>query len=107
MPCDLQRQRTASAEAEATRALKKLEQQLQEKSACLVVGQDGSLAINGWQDRGGYSDLCAIRALEVKGSWAYRQALAQAEALAGRSVNKTALAVGWHSHDGGSTWGVD
>ncbi len=34
-------------------------------------------------------------------------ALAKAEAQAGRTVDKQAVASGLHSHDGGKTWGKD
>jgi hypothetical protein len=38
------------------------------------------------------------------GSAMAKTAIARAEALAGRSVNRQAVAQGHHSHDGGATW---
>jgi hypothetical protein len=38
------------------------------------------------------------------GSALAKQAIARAEQLAGRTVDRAALTAGHHSHDGGKTW---
>ena len=53
---------------------------------------------------GGVSDACAYRKLLATGSVLAKQKIAQAEALAGRGVDKKVVASGLHSHDGGATW---
>lgn len=50
------------------------------------------------------TDACIYRRIMVTGSSLAKAAIMQAETLAGRSVNKQALAQGVHSHDGGGTW---
>lgn len=104
MPC----YSDASYEAEVLirERLKRLEAMLDDGSVKVVVGPGGSIAFDGWlpQDRGGLSDLCSYRKLAADQSWALRQAVARAEAMAGTSINQQAIASGLHSHDGGSTW---
>lgn len=54
--------------------------------------------------RGGVSDACIYRRLLVSGSSLTKAALQRAEMVAGRAVDKQALAQGVHSHDGGGSW---
>jgi hypothetical protein len=70
------------------------------------VGPQGAIAFDGLREdeRSGVTDACAYRTLMVTGSALARAALARAEQLAGRSVDKQALAHGHHSHDGGKSW---
>lgn len=74
----------------------------------IKVGPQGGITFVGWgkEERDGVSDICAYRKLANSGSWALRQALARAEALAGRKADERAIAAGVHSHDGGATWGT-
>jgi hypothetical protein len=51
------------------------------------------------------TDACIYRRIMVTGGALAKAKIAQAEALAGRTVNKQALANGVHSHDGGQSWG--
>jgi hypothetical protein len=71
-----------------------------------VVGPQGAIAFTGLTEteRDGVTDACAYRRLLTSGSASALQAVARAEALAGRSVDKQQVAVGAHSHDGGHTW---
>jgi hypothetical protein len=71
-----------------------------------VDKRTGAIAFTGMTDaeRGGVSDACTYRMLMVSGSALAKQAIARAEQLAGRGVNKQALAQGIHSHDGGHSW---
>jgi hypothetical protein len=70
------------------------------------VGAQGAVAFEGWQaaERDGVTDACAYRRLLVSGGPLALAALARAEQLAGRSVNRQVIAVGVHSHDGGRNW---
>ena len=56
------------------------------------------------EERDGVTDACAYRRILVSGSQLALQAIARAEQLAGRGVNKQMVAQGYHSHDGGQTW---
>jgi hypothetical protein len=73
----------------------------------IVDKRTGAVAFDGLDDniRDGATDACIYRRLMVSGSSLTKAKLAQAEAMAGRTVNKQALAQGVHSHDGGQTWG--
>ena len=111
MPCDTVRtaptQTLEQRGRQIDEALKRLERYLQTGSVRIVVGANGAIAFNGWQDRDAISDVCAYRTLAVQRSWALRQAVARAEAQSGRRVNEKAIAAGYHSHDSGRTWGRD
>jgi len=67
----------------------------------------GAVAFQGFDEnlRDGVTDACVYRQLMISGSSLTKAKIAQAEAIAGRSVNKQALAAGVHSHDGGQTFG--
>jgi hypothetical protein len=108
MPCDttLQAGQTAiQRKDEIKTALKRLEGYLSEGKVTIQIGQNGAVAFVGWNDRNSVTDVCAYRALAAQHSWALRQAVQRAEATQGRKVNAQAVAAGWHSHDGGQTWG--
>lgn len=76
------------------------------KVRIVVDKRTGAIAFNGMTDaeRGGVSDACTYRVIMATGSALAKQAIARAELLAGRGVNKQALAQGIHSHDNGKTW---
>lgn len=109
MPClstPLTREQTLTQRmAQAKAALARLERALQTGTVKPVIGPTGGVALVGWTDRDGISDVCAIRALTAENSSPLRMALARAEALQGRKVNLQAIASGVHSHDGGRSWG--
>ena len=110
MPCDTVRapkQTEAERRREVQKAIKSLERALLEKVAGVVIGPQGAVAFKGWQDRAGVSDTCAYRLLSATGSTALRLEVEKAERLAGRSADRKAIAAGYHSHDGGKTWGTD
>jgi hypothetical protein len=69
-----------------------------------VVGPQGAVSFAGWEDRAGVTDACAYRRIMSSGSALARAAVARAEQLAGRQVDRHAVAVGAHSHDEGATW---
>ena len=112
MPCDTMRQagQTATQRKKQIRnAADRLEALIQAGSVQVIIGRMGGVAFKNWtaQDRAGISDVCAYRALTRRGSSALRMAMIRAEAMAGRSVDRRAVAAGLHSHDGGATWGND
>ena len=111
MPCDTVRtmpqQTFAERQEEVRRALNGLRKDLVSGRARIAIAANGAVAFAGWgnEDRRGITDACAYRTLAVEGAWAFRQAVARAEAQHGRKVNDRAVAAGFHSHDGGTTWG--
>jgi hypothetical protein len=79
----------------------------------LKVGSNGAVTFIDGKVRGAVagilgsnkiSDTCAYRKLLATSSPALRNAVIQAETLAGRKINAQAVASGTHSHDGGKTW---
>jgi hypothetical protein len=73
----------------------------------VVDRMTGAIAFTGLSEdqRDGVSDACVYRQLMMNGNSLTKMAIARAEQLAGRPVNKQALAQGVHSHDGGASWG--
>jgi hypothetical protein len=76
------------------------------KIKIVVDKRTGAIAFDGMTDaeRGGVSDACTYRLIMATGTALAKQAIARAEAVAGRGVSREALATGTHSHDGGATW---
>jgi predicted esterase len=76
------------------------------KVKVIVDKRTGAVAFDGMtpQERGNVSDACTYRVIMATGSALAKQAIARAEQLAGRTVNRQALTAGVHSHDGGHTW---
>jgi hypothetical protein len=70
------------------------------------VGPQGAIAFIGLTDeeRDGVTDACAYRRIMVSGSSLARLSIARAEQLAGRTVDRSVVAQGTLSHDGGTTW---
>lgn len=110
MACDTrirQGQSLVERGEEIKRSLARLEQALLAGRVKVGIASNGAVTFAGWAmtERTDVTDACAYRLLAVSNSWALRQAVARAEAQQGRRVNPQAVAAGWHSHDGGSTWG--
>jgi hypothetical protein len=109
MPCDtkLKQGQTISERATEVRAaVEQISQGLAAGRIKAVVSPTGGVAFDGISqaERNGITDACAYRRLLVSGSSLAKAAIARAEQLAGRSVNRQAIAQGLHSHDGGKTW---
>jgi hypothetical protein len=109
MVCDtrLKPQQTLTARMdEIRRTVARLSEGLASGRIKAVVGPQGAIAFNGLTEteRDGVTDACAYRQLMITGSPLARAAIARAEALAGRSVDRRAVAQGAHSHDGGHSW---
>ena len=109
MPCDtrIRAGQTFVARVEEVKlALERLERYLSTGSVKVGIGPNGAVTFAGWTDRDDVTDVCAYRTLAASNSWALRQAVQRAEAQQGRKVNPKAVAAGFHSHDGGRTWGT-
>lgn len=109
MPCDtrLKPRQTIKQRVEEVRAVvAKIATALATGRVTAKIGPTGGIAFIGLTDevRDGVTDACAYRQIMRTGSALAKQALVRAEILAGRSVDKTAIAHGHHSHDGGQTW---
>lgn len=109
MPCDKtlrSGQTLTERKIEVRGAIAKLSDALVAGRAKAVIGPQGAIAFAGWsdEDRSRVTDACAYRMLMAAGSALAKQAISRAEQLAGRSVNRAAVAHGHHSHDQGVTW---
>jgi len=109
MPCDTRVKRGQTLQQRAQEVRKVVEAAARALAAGRVkvrVGPQGAVAFVGLTDeeRDGVTDACMYRRLMSSGSATALQAVARAEALAGRSVDRMAVAHGAHSHDGGRTW---
>ena len=110
MPCDTrarQGQTLDQRKAEVREAIAALARALASGQAKAIVSRaTGSVAFRGWPEgeSARVTDACAFRMVMSTGSALAKQAIARAEQLAGRSVDRATLAAGVHSHDGGATW---
>lgn len=107
MACETRRrngQSLAARQANIKRAIAALDARLKKRQARVTVGPQGAVAFAGWAERDDITDACAYRLLMVHGSALALAEIAQAEIVAGRPVNRQALAQGVHSHDGGQSW---
>lgn len=107
MPCDTRLrkgQKISDRIDEVRRAVEKIGQRLATGQARVKVGPQGAVAFDGLaeDERSGITDACLYRRLMAGNSALAKQRIAAAEQLAGRSVNKQAIAEGWHLH--GDTW---
>lgn len=94
--------------AEINKAIALLDAKLKKRLVKPVVDKaTGAIAFPGFEaaDRNGITDACAYRRIMATGSTLAKLEIQRAEQLAGRSVNRQALAQGIHSHDGGASWG--
>lgn len=110
MPCDtrLKPRQTISQRAEEVRKV------VYDINSLISTGKvkpvvdraTGAIAFQGFDEnlRDGVTDGCIYRRLMATGSSLTKAAIARAEQLAGRPVNKQAVGQGVHSHDGGGTW---
>jgi hypothetical protein len=109
MPCDskpfVQNQTLTQRKKQVSEVIADLVRQLAAGRVKPAVDKKtGAVAFVGWQNRNGVTDACAYRRVLATGSSAAKLALMKAEQLAGRTVNKQAVAAGIHSHDGGHSW---
>lgn len=109
MPCDtkLKVGQTIKARAEEVRTVvERVVRGLAAGRISAKVGPTGGIAFLGIDatERDGVTDACMYRRVMATGSALAKAAIAKAEALSGRAVNRQAVAHGHHSHDGGKTW---
>lgn len=109
MPCDtrLKRNQTITQrKEEVKKAVTELDRLIASGQVKVKVGPQGAVTFLAWSDeeKDGVTDVCAYRRLMVSGSSAAKAALAKAELMAGRSIDKQVIGQGVHSHDGGATW---
>lgn len=109
MPCDTRlkpRQTIQQRAEEIRRMVARLSSALVSGLVRVRVSKEGGIAFDGLSDadRDGVTDACAYRRIMATGSALAKAKLAQAEQLAGRTVDRHAVANGLHSHDGGRTW---
>lgn len=98
-------QSLAERGAQVKAALERLKRYIAAGQVQIVIAPNGAVGLSGWKDRDDVTDVCAVRTLSAEGSWELRQAIARAEARTGKKADLQATAQGWHSHDGGRTWG--
>lgn len=102
-----EKDQTLSERKEEVRAVvKTLDGYLVRGLAKVVIGRQGAVAFQGFPEteKDGVSDACAYRLLQVTGSSLAKAAIARAEAIAGRTVDRKVIAAGIHSHDSGASW---
>ena len=109
MPCDTRlkpRQTIRQRIDEVKKVVAKLDSRLVNGRVKVKIAPNGAIAFDGLTDeeRDGVTDACAYRMLQVSGSALALAKIEQAEMLAGRSVDRTVVNSGFHSHDGGKTW---
>lgn len=70
------------------------------------ISKEGAIAFDGLTDadRNRVTDACIYRRLMSIGNNLVKAKIAQAEAMAGKTVNRQVIGQGMHSHDGGRTW---
>jgi hypothetical protein len=109
MPCFSQREPQQTEEqrrAEVKKALTDIDKLIAKRKIKLKIGPQGAITFLGLEQaqRGRMTDVCIFNRLMQNGSEAVKQALIQAEQMAGRKVSAKALTQGIHSHDGGASW---
>ncbi len=109
MPCDTRlkpKQTIQERAAEVRTSVARLERLIAAGQVRVKVGPQGAVAFSAWGDneRDGVTDACAYRRIMSTGSALARAAIARAEQLSGRTVDRQVVGQGAHSHDGGKTW---
>lgn len=110
MPCDTMRlpqQTAAERMLEVRKAVPVIARLLAAGQITVKVGPQGAVTFTGITDtdRARMTDACIYRLISgPNASAAVKMKLARAEQLAGRSVDRRAVAAGVHSHDGGQSW---
>ena len=108
MVCDTRprdaKQTLSQRKEEVRQAIQNLAKLLANGQLKAVVGPQGAIAFPGWVEGKSalVSDACGYRLVMATGSALAKQAIARAEALAGRGVSREALAQGIHMH--GNHW---
>ena len=109
MPCDTKAKRNQTLQQRASEVrdvVTKVAAKLVSGLVKVKIGPTGGIAFVGLTDeeRDGVTDSCLFRRIMATGTATAKLAIQRAEQLAGRTVDRQALAHGHHSHDGGHTW---
>jgi len=109
MPCDsalAPNQTISQRKEEVKKSVSVLDKLIASGQVRVKVSPQGAVAFSAWGDaeRNKVTDACAYRRLMVSGSALTKAKIAQAEMMAGRSINRQVVGQGAHSHDGGHTW---
>jgi hypothetical protein len=109
MPCDttLKAGQTIQQRAEEVRSVvQRVQVGLTGGTVKVKVGPQGAVAFDGLNDaqRDRVTDACIYRRIMATGSVLAKAAIAKAELMAGRNVDRQVIGQGAHSHDGGHTW---
>lgn len=109
MPCDTRRlpnQTISQRKEEIRTTIAKLSAAIIAGKVRPKVSKEGGIVFDGWlnQDRNRITDACALRQVTATGSALALQAIQRAEILAGRKLDRQAIAQGLHSHDGGRSF---
>lgn len=109
MPCNTKLkkgQTIAQRAAELRKRGEQIDKMLAAGRVGVKIGPQGGIAFTGIPEdvRDGMTDNCVYRAIMARGSHQAKLAIAKAERLAGRAVDKKVVAQGLHSHDGGHSW---
>jgi len=108
MPCDTRLkagQTISERKVEIKASVDKLAAALAAGKVKPVIGAKGGIAFPGWAEgqTGRVGDACAYRRLMSSGSALAKMAIERAEMMAGRKVDRQAVAQGLHYHEG-SGW---
>jgi hypothetical protein len=106
MPCDTKRlpnQSLTERKVEITKAVDKLAAALAAGKVKPVVGAKGGIAFPGWTEGqvSRVTDNCGYRKIMSSGSALAKLAIERAEMMAGRKVDRQAVAQGLHTHGDG------
>jgi deoxyhypusine synthase len=109
MPCDTklrQGQTLGQRKTEVREAIAVIDKLLAARRIKVKIGPQGAVVFTGLTDvdRRSITDACIYRMITRSGSAAAKMAISRAEQLAGRNVDRSVVAHGTHSHDGGTTW---
>lgn len=110
MACDTrrsnERQTLQERIAEIKETISFFDELIRKRKITIKVGPQGAISFTGITDseRRGITDGCIYRRIMATGTALARAEIAKAEQLAGRSVDKSVIAQGVHSHDGGHSW---
>lgn len=109
MPCNTKLkkgQTVAQRAAELRKRGEQVDKLLAGGRVGVKIGPQGAITFTGIPEevRDGMTDACVYRAIMARGSHQAKLAIAKAERLAGRAVDKKVVASGLHSHDGGASW---
>ena len=106
MPCDTRLKRGQSIsdrKSEVQRAVERLNRGLTSGSIKALVSKQGGIQFEGFSanERDGITDACALRRILATGSSSAKLGIQKAEQRAGRTLDKTAIAQGLHTHGDG------